>query len=72
MAYLDSLIFKSSSGRFLGHSAIRVINGGALLPRHAAFSLSQLAFTCQQLLSFLVDLTLDLDLDLSELLFLAT
>lgn len=61
-----------ASGYFLGHSTVCVINGCALLSRHAAFSLSQLALTSQQLLSLLIDLTLDLDLDFSKLLFLTT
>ena len=31
----------------LGHSAVRIVNGGALLSRHATFGLPQLALTCQ-------------------------
>ena len=71
-ARLTSLSFNPLSGLLLGHSTIRVVNGGALLSCHATFSLSQLAFTCQQFLSLLVDLTLHLDLDFPKLLFLAT
>lgn len=72
MACFGPHIVPSSSGYFSGHSAIRVVNGGALLSRHATFSLSQLALTGQQFLSLLIDFTLHLDLDLSKLLFLAT
>ena len=58
----------------LGHSTVCIVNGGALLPRHSALSLSlsQLALTCQQFLPLLIDLPLHFDFDFSEFLFLAT
>ena len=50
------------------HLAIEVIPV-ALLSLHAGLDLSELTLTSQQLLSLLVDLTLHLDLNLSQLLF---
>lgn len=69
---LASLLFMSFTANLSGYSSVRVIDGGALLSCHATFSLSQLALSCQQFLSLLVDLTLYLDFDLSKLLLFAT
>jgi hypothetical protein len=44
----------------------------ALLTLHACFDLSELTFSRQELLSLLIDLTLHLDLNLAQLLFLTT
>jgi len=44
------------------------ILGMRLLSLHASLNFSQLALTCQQFLSLLVDLSLYLDLDFSQLL----
>lgn len=46
--------------------------GVALLSLHACLNLPQLAFSSQQLLSLLVDLSLHLDFDFPELLFLTS
>lgn len=48
--------------------AIELIETMVLLSLHASFNLAQLALSGKQLLSFLVDLALDLDFNLTKLL----